>query len=249
MALMGATFALGACGANAVGDEETRPLAQGSLPLRLSLAEDAPGVWDTSGGRFEVIEVLKNAADVWNQAAGVILIQFDGTRARISSPDFARDDTSRDGVNGVYVFEDFGDTRVTLGAESPTDILGLCVSRGFESDIALTLMARVRRNSGGMEDWKQIRAADLVANRWTPNAFDFESVAIHEFGHALGLPHDTTDEQSVMWHQGLSVGRVNRALSASDKGRLKDVVRERYGFALDIDDTTTDSELVAPSGT
>jgi hypothetical protein len=239
VALFAVAAVLNACGASPeVLEDDTRPVAQGALPLRFVLAQDAPLSWGSGDNRFDVVQALQDAADVWNRASGFVIIEFEGARASIVSNTFSRDETSRDGRNGLYIFEEFGDTRVSLGADAPTDILGLCVSRGFESDIALTLMARVRRTSGGTDTEKEVKASDLLQNQWSQDAFDFMSVAIHEFGHALGLPHDTTDEQSVMWYQGLAVGRVNRGLSASDKARLAQALERRFRFTVEIEPTT-----------
>ena len=238
-ALFAVAAVLNACGASPEGWEgDTRPVAQGALPLRFVLAQDAPLRWGSGDDRFEVVQALQDAADIWNRASGFVIIEFEGASASMESNTFSRDETSRDGRNGLYIFEEFSNSRESLGAETPTDILGLCVSRGFESDIALTLMARVRRNSGGTDTEIVVKASDLFANQWSRDAFDFTSVAVHEFGHALGLPHDTTDEQSVMWYQGLAVGRVNRGLSASDKERLAEALKRRFGLTVDIALTT-----------
>jgi len=228
-----AAMSLSACGFDSKDlDPRAEPLPQASLPLRLVLAEDAPGVFGNGNERVEIISALEEAADVWNQAVGRKIIVFDGTRVATDVADFPLDKTSRDGRNTIYIFNQFGDTRTTLGTETPTDILGLCVSRGFESDIALTLMANLTPNGN------LVRASDLVSSTLRKERFDFQSVAIHEFGHALGLVHDKDKPDSVMWHQGLAVGRVNRALSDSDKRNLRQVLAQRYNFNAEISETT-----------
>jgi hypothetical protein len=123
----------------------------------------------------------------------------------------------------------------------------LCASRGGEADIAFTLIAYLgSRDPAFAGTARKILARDLVQNRTARDGFDFASVAIHELGHALGLAHDTSDRESVMWFEGLSVGRVNRALSASDKRHLRESLQSRYAMDIDIPETT-DREVVGPS--
>ena len=52
--------------------------------------------------------------------------------------------------------------------------------------------------------------------------YDFQTIALHELGHALGLDHDNS---SPLMKNGLNVGEVQRTVPAHDKN----AVQERFG--------------------
>ncbi|GMU52926.1 MAG: hypothetical protein AMXMBFR33_20720 [Candidatus Xenobia bacterium] len=67
------------------------------------------------------------------------------------------------------------------------------------------------------------------AEKWSddnpPTGFDLETVALHEFGHTLGLDH-SPDRNSVMY---ASYSGIRRVLTADDKKRLKDLYKPFSG--------------------
>ena len=63
---------------------------------------------------------------------------------------------------------------------------------------------------GGVNDW--------TSTSGTPSFFesDIEGIGTHEFGHALGLDHETCDSQATMWPSAAGTGAQLRSLRPND---------------------------------
>jgi hypothetical protein len=81
--------------------------------------------------------------------------------------------------------------------------------------------------SGGLieliEGWNWYTAATPSGIR--PDQFDFQSVVLHELGHALGLGH--RDQHGSAMNETLLAGVVSRMLTASDLAMDNEPVHER----------------------
>ena len=72
----------------------------------------------------------------------------------------------------------------------------------------------------GVEDPAQNGITPLPDGDFVYNGFEtrlFQAVA-HEFGHALGLTHNTTDDQALMWPTGLA---TNRSIDPNDVAAIQ----------------------------
>lgn len=138
------------------------------------------------------------ASLTWNNQGGA-KFQFARAGFTIADPQ-----NNYDGINT------FGGAH--LGANSPT--------------LAYTLRRWTASN--------QLVEVDIVRNwdkNWstTPsaqdNSFDIETVALHEFGHGLGLDH-SADSTSVMYYQ-LGAGEIKRNLTQDDINGIKAIYGAR----------------------
>jgi Putative Ig domain/Matrixin/RTX calcium-binding nonapeptide repeat (4 copies) len=97
---------------------------------------------------------------------------------------------------------DAADFQISIGATSPVGGLADGVLGCTDADGTITLIEGWNWYTGG--------ATDQIGS----NQYDFETIALHEVGHALGLGH-STDAASVMFPE-LAAGQVKRTLTAQD---------------------------------
>lgn len=67
------------------------------------------------------------------------------------------------------------------------------------------------------------RADRNFATDGRSDAWDLETVALHEFGHAIGLGHADLDRLLQVMNPQLSLGQTNRRLTARDVDRARDL--------------------------
>lgn len=128
-------------------------------------------------------------------------------------------------VSGAdFVFEYGGDTTVTDFTTEPNGQNDIAwKDKGNTGDWANVLAkTRVwyRRDTG------EISEADMVINEYYPwdtngarDAFDLQSVVLHEFGHFLRLEHDS-DPEAVMY-ASIAPGEVGRILHPNDVAGIR----------------------------
>ncbi len=108
------------------------------------------------------------------------------------------------------------DIRIHFGPTSPVGGLADGVLGCTTDDGAITLI----------QGWNWYTGAS--ANQIGSNQFDFETITMHEVGHALGLGH-SSNASSVMF-ASLAAGQVKRALTAQDLTVLDDAAGGAHGL-------------------
>lgn len=142
----------------------------------------------------EFVETLKQAAQHWNDAAGMTLFRFE------RNDDLTSDSIQKDKINSLHWMKTWSDSQKNQQAVTTIYWLG---NKLYESDIAI--------------DNKHFNF--YVEQPAAPSEVHLESLLVHELGHALGLDHRKT-VPSVMWPilNGASV-RVD--LTGADRETIK----------------------------
>lgn len=142
----------------------------------------------------EYEEVLRRAAQHWNDAAGMTLFRFERTASTLSEK------ATKDSMNTIHWMLDWPESQKSLQALTN---LYWRSNQLYEADIAV--------------DNKYFNYFNDVAT--TPYDVHLESLLIHELGHVLGLKHRST-VPSVMW--AVLNGAIKRdTLTAADRDTLK----------------------------
>lgn len=162
---------------------------------------------------FEAVNGAENAflraLDSWVCYTGINLM-MDGT--------VTDDVTESDDLNIV---------RFDMDNELPLGVLGRCTTRSTGCEESGTLHWYVRELDFRFDDganWNYDEGVPLV------NEFDFESIAVHEIGHAHQLNH-VIDDLAIM-HYSLDSGEANRDLSAYDLVAGEDVQSRSVAFTV-----------------
>lgn len=252
---------LAACGGQTplAGDEPvTQTTGRPQLPIVFHLAADVPEFFGPHNDSSR--KAIKAAMRVWNLTSGYELFQLTDSYHPSVATFFQPQTHLRDGQNVIYVYEGKQASQFSALVRHDDDVLGICFSHAYGSDIALTLELPIpatltpRRppasspsqphgpqpltpqpaSTGLRQD--VLMASDLVLYPNTERTFDLQSVLVHELGHALGFSHDKISQESVMWFDGLDIQGVNRRLSGTDKRNLKELLREKYALAISLNE-------------
>jgi len=156
-----------------------------NIPVTLEIHKSYPPEYE---------DVLKRAAQHWNDAAGLTLFRF------VNADDSVGDKVQKDAVNTVHWMRDWPESQKNLQALTNLYWRG---NQLYESDIAI--------------DNKYFNY--FIEATSTPYDVHLESLLIHELGHVLGLKHRNT-VPSVMW--AVLNGAVKRdTLTAADRETIK----------------------------
>lgn len=69
----------------------------------------------------------------------------------------------------------------------------------------------------------EIWEIDTSVENWQPNSIHFQTICIHEFGHAIGLPHDDSSSFNVMntFYRG-----INTILSEYEENKVRELYQK-----------------------
>lgn len=156
-----------------------------NIPVNIEIHKDYPP---------EHEEVLRRAAQHWNDAAGMTLFNF------VRSGNILSEKATKDTVNTVHWMREWSENQKNLQALTN---LYWRTNQLYESDIAVN-----NKNFNFFND-----------TATTPYDVHLESLLIHELGHVLGLKHRST-VPSVMW--AVLNGAVKRdTLTNADRETIK----------------------------
>lgn len=146
-----------------------------------------------SGSADQQIEILQSAADAWtNQSGAPFDFEYDGNTTSVG--------VTTDGQNAVgYSTEDGGDA------------LAVTLLRGAGQRATSFDIVFFGRTGGRTNRWSGPRDPDALAGE-----IDIAGVAVHEFGHALGLDH-TDDTAATMFPRVTRTGVELRTLGSDDR--------------------------------
>ena len=173
---------------------------------------------DENFNEDQIYDIL-SAIETWNDTAGLNLLDYLGTRKRPEHNTLS--EQLSDTTIGIWAMSDwdkFKDNPVILGSADARDASGQSFNNGAKNlttgDVFLNL-----------QHYNLVDAKDEAANFDYSSGkkyCDTESLALHEIGHLLGLPH-TYKVDAVMYPRVLiGPGLYNRDLSDYDVSSIKE---------------------------
>lgn len=170
-----------------------------NFPLNVSLSSEF-----SASERSHIIDMTSE----WNVVGSGFTTFFNVNSSPTTDPDHQDIDDYTDGTLGVYISN--GEVKAL-----PKEALAITVISGVEKS-----------------DYIEIRHADIFFNKqdWSftvdenvTNKYDLPSVALHEFGHFLGLGHtDSSVEECSVMLPSISTGDVKRSPCQYDEESMID---------------------------
>jgi hypothetical protein len=159
-----------------------------------------------SGSREQQIDILRCAAAVWrDQSPASFEFIYSGTTTRSGF-------NTSDGVNTVS----------WVNADSP-DALAATIIDGFGSRMTAFDIVFFDRTGGSKNNWNGPRDPQS-------GTYDISGIAVHEFGHALGLDHSSV-QQATMFASAQGRGLPLRTLHQDDIDGVVFLYGRRDGFS------------------
>ncbi|MCB9026058.1 MAG: matrixin family metalloprotease [Bdellovibrionaceae bacterium] len=191
-ALIALSLVIQACGRN-VSPEPACNFVQNAKLQRVSWNGRMAKMYIHSSVPSEYHATIKEAADVWNQKIGNMVISIESTVGGSRTP-------SQDGYNIIYWMTDWEKEKKSEQARTTIYWSG---SKIYEADIRINA------------EYHNFFITDHAIG----GRVDFKSLLVHEFGHVLGLAHVSQGNPSVM-QAYLANGVTRRSLTDLDKSSL-----------------------------
>ncbi len=181
------------------------PAGQSAFPLNVRLSEDFAST---------EVDAIRNSADNWSGAVDNRVTFF---RTTSSTAEKGGSLTSyNDGLYGIYKLNTW-----------PSELPG--------SALAVTQIFGLRKNIGQSNEAIEITHADILVNYDNfsfastngGSGYDLETVVLHEFGHFLGLGHDSSSVSSSVMYPTISRYSQSRVPLNNDISNIKSL----YGIS------------------
>ena len=189
----------------------------------------APSYWANPSAAFPLnvrlssdfasneIDSIRTSANAWSSAVGNKETFFNTTTTTTEKGGDLG--SYNDGLMGVYKLNTW-----------PSDLPG--------SALAVTQIFGIRKNIGSTSEAIEISHADILVNYANfsfstdgGSGYDLETVVLHEFGHFLGLGHDSSSTTESVMYPTISRFSQNRSPRSNDQSNIENLYQINGGGA------------------